>query len=83
MRDSAKAESTVSYDFGSTTPWKAPQLAKPNYAFAKRQRDLAKQQKREEKRKRKAEPGAAQGVSTDAASPATEPPAPAGEKLVP
>jgi hypothetical protein len=30
-------------------------LAKPNYAFAKRQRDLAKQQKKEEKRKRKAE----------------------------
>jgi hypothetical protein len=29
------------------------QLAKPNYAFAKRQRDLAKKQKREEKRKRK------------------------------
>jgi hypothetical protein len=28
-------------------------LAKPNYAFAKRQRDLAKKQKREEKRKRK------------------------------
>jgi len=30
------------------------QLAKPNYAFAKRQRDLAKQQKKEEKRKKKA-----------------------------
>ena len=28
---------------------------KPNYAFAKRQRDLAKKQKKEEKRKRKAE----------------------------
>lgn len=51
----------------------ARQLAKPNYAFAKRQRDLAKQQRKEEKRKRKA----------DAANPppATEPqPSPASEK---
>ena len=30
-------------------------MAKPNYAFAKRQRDLAKKQKQEEKRKRKEE----------------------------
>jgi len=30
-------------------------MAKPNYAFAKRQRDLAKKQKKEEKRRRKAE----------------------------
>ena len=29
-------------------------MAKPNYAFARRQRDLAKKQKREEKRRRKA-----------------------------
>jgi len=29
-------------------------LAKPNYAFAKRQRDLAKQRKKEEKRQKKA-----------------------------
>jgi len=29
-------------------------MAKPNYAFAKRQRDLLKQQKKEEKRRRKA-----------------------------
>ena len=38
-------------------------MAKPNYAFAKRQRDLAKKQKKEEKLKRKtgaddAQPGA-------------------------
>jgi hypothetical protein len=39
-------------------------MAKPNYAFERRQRDLAKKQKSEEKRKRKAaeravrEPGA-------------------------
>jgi len=31
-------------------------MAKPNYAFAKRQRDIAKKQKAEEKRLRKAEP---------------------------
>jgi hypothetical protein len=30
-------------------------MAKPNYAFARRQRDLAKKQKQEEKRRRKAE----------------------------
>ncbi len=29
------------------------QMTKPNYAFAKRQRDLAKKQKKEEKRQRK------------------------------
>ena len=28
-------------------------MAKPNYAFAKRQRDLAKKKKKEEKRQRK------------------------------
>jgi hypothetical protein len=28
-------------------------MAKPNYAFARRQRDLAKKQKKEEKRRRK------------------------------
>lgn len=34
-------------------------LAKPNYAFAKRQRDLAKKQKKEAKRQRKSETGQA------------------------
>ncbi len=32
-------------------------MAKTNYAFAKRQRDLAKKQKNEEKKLRKAEAG--------------------------
>jgi hypothetical protein len=32
-------------------------LAKPNYEFAKRQRDLAKKQKKEEKRLRKSAAG--------------------------
>ena len=31
-------------------------MAKPNYAFQKRQRDLAKKQKKEEKKQRKAVP---------------------------
>jgi len=30
-------------------------MAKPNYAFEKRQRDLAKKKKKEEKRQKKAE----------------------------
>jgi hypothetical protein len=32
---------------------KEHQMAKPNYAFAKRQRDLAKKQAKEEKKQRK------------------------------
>jgi hypothetical protein len=35
--------------------WGGSHLAKPNYAFAKRQRDLAKKQKKEAKRQRKSE----------------------------
>ena len=48
-------------------------MAKPNYEFAKRQRDLAKKQKKEEKKLRK---------SLANEVPATEdpPPAPADEK---
>lgn len=41
-------------------------LAKPNYAFAKRQRDLAKKQKKEEKRKRKLEQAGPAAAPTDA-----------------
>jgi hypothetical protein len=41
-------------------------LAKPNYAFAKRQRDLAKKQKKEEKRKRKLEQGSPTSAPSDA-----------------
>lgn len=49
-------------------------MAKPNYAFAKRQRDLAKKAKKEEKRQKKL------GTPEDAAAgenPATEPAPPA------
>lgn len=38
-------------------------MAKPNYAFAKRQRDLAKKKKKEEKRLRKA--GAAEETTAE------------------
>ena len=45
------------------------QLAKPNYEFEKRQRDLAKKQKKEAKRLRKAEAQAA--PSTENTTPVT------------
>lgn len=47
-------------------------VAQPNYQFAKRQRDLAKQRKKEEKRLKKL--AARQGQSGEAADPATPPP---------
>jgi hypothetical protein len=42
-------------------------MAKPNYAFQKRQRELAKKQKKEEKQKRKAaeEPPAEPGTQAE------------------
>jgi hypothetical protein len=47
-------------------------MAKPNYAFEKRQRELAKKRKQEEKRSRKAaiprpdgQPEAAEGVAAE------------------
>ncbi len=40
-------------------------MAKPNYAFEKRQRDLAKKQKKEEKRARKQERGTAAEAPVD------------------
>jgi hypothetical protein len=46
-------------------------MVKPNYAFAKRQRDLAKKQKKEEKRLRKA--------GTSEAQPQENQPQPAGD----
>jgi len=44
-------------------------MAKPNYAFAKRQRDLAKKQKKEEKRLRKAGANEAQPADAQPAAP--------------
>ena len=57
-------------------------MAKPNYSFQKRQRDLAKKQKKEEKRKKKLESGepapadAEAGVTTDLPAPDAEQAAP-------
>ena len=47
-------------------------MAKPNYAFAKRQRDLAKKQKKEAKRQRKAEPAQAPATSPEPSPPGEE-----------
>ena len=52
-------------------------MAKPNYAFAKRQRDLAKKQKKEEKRLRKAGTGTPQPQEETPAQP------PSGDKQEP
>ena len=46
-------------------------MAKPNYSFEKRQRELAKKRKKEEKAQRKSMPGAAPGDEEQAAD-ATE-----------
>jgi hypothetical protein len=48
-------------------------MAKPNYAFAKRQRDLAKKQKNEEKRLKKAAAKEAQQPQPPDGEPRTEP----------
>jgi hypothetical protein len=50
-------------------------MAKPNYAFAKRQRELAKKQKQEEKRRRKADTPDTQTADTPLQEPT--PPKPA------
>ena len=41
-------------------------MAKPNYSFEKRQRELAKKKKKEEKAQRKTMPGAAPGDDAEA-----------------
>ena len=49
-------------------------MAKPNYNFAKRQRELAKKAKKEEKQQRKAATGAVEeGESTETELPAETP----------
>lgn len=44
---------------------RSDELAKPNYAFAKRQRDLAKKRKKEAKLQKKAESVKASSAATD------------------
>jgi hypothetical protein len=56
------------------TWWRKCSMAKPNYAFAKRQRDLAKKQKKEEKRLRKTGP-----VDPNETPPAEGQPQPPGD----
>jgi hypothetical protein len=55
-------------------------LPTPNYAFAKRQRDLAKKAKKEEKLKRKGQSGADGAVPAEPGSTQDQVPAPAVEK---
>jgi hypothetical protein len=61
-------------------------MAKPNYAFAKRQRDLAKKNKKEEKRLRKAGTSDTADTADTAeaaeAAPTEVPPPPGDEKPV-
>ncbi len=47
-------------------------MAKPNYAFEKRQRDLAKKRKKEEKRLKKKGPTPEEGPETPTADTATD-----------
>lgn len=55
-------------------------MAKPNYAFAKRQRDLAKKLSKEEKKRRKiARTAEAPPQSGDGATAEPEPSAPGGK----
>jgi hypothetical protein len=55
-----------------TTPLKASPVAKPNYQFEKRQRELAKKRKKEEKAQRKTFPG---GETLPEPQPGDAPPA--------
>ena len=49
----------------------SPSLAKPNYSFEKRQREIAKKKKKDEKLAKKQE--ARQDTGTDDAAPPTDP----------
>jgi hypothetical protein len=51
-------------------------MAKPNYQFAKRQRDLAKKQKKDEKAQRKAEAKTETTPESDVPPAPAEPPKP-------
>ncbi len=58
-------------------------MAKPNYAFEKRQRELAKKRKKEEKAEekaaRKTHPGSPDGQPAEDDDPAVPPPAVSGQ----
>jgi hypothetical protein len=59
--------------------WKEDKLAKPNYQYEKRQKDLAKKKKQEEKRLRKLEKSTAPVVVNPDGSPAPIPEPDKGE----
>ena len=50
-------------------------MPKPNYQFAKRQKEIAKKQKKEDKRQKKSESGAAQDRDDASATPTGDKPA--------
>ncbi|MEH6519132.1 MAG: hypothetical protein V7742_20825 [Halioglobus sp.] len=53
-------------------------MAKPNYSFEKRQKEIAKKKKKEEKRLKKAEAGNIAAEDTETSTDGADP-APAGE----
>jgi hypothetical protein len=61
------------------TGWKDDKLAKPNYQYEKRQKDLAKKKKQEEKRLRKLEKNTVPTVDNPDQAPTTVPAPGAGE----
>ncbi|MDP5239324.1 hypothetical protein Q9Q94_07270 [Uliginosibacterium sp. 31-16] len=54
-------------------------MAKPNYSYEKRQRELAKKQKKEEKLKRKNEGGSDQDIGDETPETSPQPAADAAE----
>ena len=59
--------------------WKGGKLAKPNYQYEKRQKDLAKKKKQEEKRLRKLEKNTVPAVDNPDQAPALVPAPDQGE----
>ena len=71
-----RAAGRVRVSLGPFHPPGSNDLAKPNYAFQKRQRDLAKKQKKEAKRQRKAESAAVPAEAGAETSPPIDKPTP-------
>jgi hypothetical protein len=63
------------------TNWKDDKLAKPNYQYEKRQKDLAKKKKQEEKRLRKLEKNTVPAVDNPDQTPVPVPAPDTGETL--
>jgi hypothetical protein len=61
------------------TGWKDDKLAKPNYQYEKRQKDLAKKKKQEEKRLRKLEKNTDPSVDNPEQAPTSVPAPETGE----